>query len=47
VATYSNHWIANSGFRAAIESFLREEDAYIDRYREQAESLLPYKQTDN
>lgn len=47
VVTYSNHWIANPGFRAAIESFLREEDVYIDRYREQAESLLPYKQSDH
>ncbi len=45
VTTYSNHWIANAGFREAIANFLRDEDSYIERYREQAETLLPYRQS--
>ena len=46
VLTYSNHWIANAEFGKAIASFLQEEDSYVARYREQAESLLPYRQSD-
>jgi len=45
VLTYSNHWIANTEFRAAIASFLGEEDKHIANYREQAESLLPFRQS--
>lgn len=46
VLTYSNHWIANAEFRAAIASFLKQENHHIERYREEAMSLLPYRQSD-
>lgn len=42
--TYSNHWIANKGFREAIEKFLLEEKPYIKRYIEEANLSLPFKQ---
>jgi hypothetical protein len=45
IFTYSNHWIANQKFSAAIEDFLGEERIHIIRYREEAESLLPFKKT--
>ena len=43
IITYSNHWIANSDFSAAIADFLRQEQRHIRLYRQQAESLLPYR----
>lgn len=43
VLTYSNHWIKESGFRAAIKQFLQEESAQIHHYAEQARLLLPFK----
>jgi len=42
--TYSNHWIARPDFRDAIENFLREEDKHIERYRQEAQQLLPFRQ---
>lgn len=41
--TYSNHWIANKSFSEAIKNFLTDERGHIDRYRAEAESLLPFK----
>jgi hypothetical protein len=43
ITTHSNHWIANEGFAAAINNFLDEEKPHIDRYREEAASLLPFR----
>lgn len=42
--TYSNHWIAHPDFRDAIRNFLSEEDQHIDRYRREAQQLLPFRQ---
>ena len=43
IITYSNHWLANQGFAAAIENFLQEEREHIKSYMLQARALLPYK----
>jgi len=43
VYTYSNHWIADARFRDAIADFLMREQKHIALYKEQAESLLPFK----
>ena len=43
--TYSNHWIDNDQFRSAIETFTINEKREIDCYRQQASSLLPFKNT--
>ena len=45
ITTYSNHWIANEGFAQAIENFLMEEKPGILAYQRDAESLLPFKQS--
>lgn len=44
IITYSNHWIAHSGFSSAIADFLKEERPHILAYQEEASSLLPFKQ---
>ena len=44
IFTYSNHWIANQRFADAIDNFLAEERNHIQRYRAEAETLLPFKQ---
>lgn len=44
IPTYSNHWIKDAGFAAAIEKFLEEEAPHIDRYKEGAATLLPFRQ---
>ena len=44
IFTYSNHWIANQRFADAIDNFLTEERNHIQRYRAEAETLLPFKQ---
>lgn len=44
ITTYSNHWVANEGFAKAINNFLDEERAHIERYRQEAATLLPFKQ---
>ena len=41
--TYSSHWIANSQFRDAINAFLLNEQREVEMYRQQANSLLPFK----
>lgn len=43
ITTYSNHWIANEGFAQAINNFLDEERVHIERYQEEASSLLPFR----
>ena len=43
VLTYSQHWIAHPGFRAAIQDFLEEEGAAVRRYQQQACAALPFK----
>jgi len=43
ITTYSNHWIANEGFAQAINNFLDEEREHIERYQEEASSLLPFR----
>ncbi|PCI77448.1 MAG: GNAT family N-acetyltransferase [SAR86 cluster bacterium] len=43
IITYSNHWIANEGFAQAINNFLDEERAHIEKYKAEASSLLPFK----
>lgn len=46
ITTYSNHWIANSGFSDAIETFLKEERPHILAYQRDAGSLLPFRNND-
>ncbi len=43
ITTYSNHWIANKGFAQAITNFLDAERPHIERYKEEAFSLLPFR----
>lgn len=43
LATYSNHWIAQSDFRRAIVTYLAEENAHNLRYLEHAKEYLPFK----
>jgi len=46
VRSASYHWIADGRFRAAIADFLTHEKRNTDRYKEQAETFLPYRKTD-
>ena len=43
IITHSNHWIADQRFADAINNFLDEEKPHIDKYREEAASLLPFR----
>jgi predicted N-acyltransferase len=43
VLTYSNHWIQEPGFRAAIQQFLVQEAEGVRQYANEAASLLPFK----
>lgn len=43
VKTSSYHWIADRRFRAAIAEFLNHERRSTERYRQEAETYLPYK----
>lgn len=43
ISTYSNHWIADAQFAAAIADFLREERTRIEQYKEHAAEFLPFK----
>lgn len=43
ILTYSNHWIAHTDFRRAIQDFLRRENHAIQGYLQQASELLPFK----
>ncbi|EAW32620.1 hypothetical protein GP2143_15231 [marine gamma proteobacterium HTCC2143] len=44
--TWSNHWIAHPEFSAAINDFLLRDNASVDAYIEQAQTLLPFKKSD-
>jgi predicted N-acyltransferase len=44
--TRSYHWIADPQFRAAIDNFLVEEHAEIERYIVAASTALPFRQAD-
>jgi len=43
VETHSLHWIANPGFAEAVGKFLVQEQRQMERYREEAAELLPFK----
>jgi len=45
VHTYSNHWIADAQLSAAVGDFTRRELAHVEAYKEQAATLLPFKQS--
>lgn len=45
--TYSYHWIEDLQFRAAIDNFLVEECADIERYIEDASAALPFRHADD
>lgn len=44
IITYSNHWIADPQFDAAIGDFLLREAEHVRQYREEAAGLLPFRQ---
>lgn len=44
--TWSNHWIAHPEFRAAIDDFLLRDNQSVAAYIERAQTLLPFKQSD-
>ena len=44
VPTWSNHWIAHPAFGDAIAEFLEREALYIQRYMDEAATLLPFRQ---
>ncbi|HBL28833.1 MAG TPA: GNAT family N-acetyltransferase [Acidobacteria bacterium] len=46
VATWSLHWIRDRQFARAIADFLERERAHLERYREEASALLPYRHED-
>ena len=46
VETWSLHWIRERRFAVAIADFLARERAHIQRYVEEARSLLPYRAAD-
>lgn len=43
VITYSNHWIKEPGFRAAIQQFVAQEAEGVRQYAAEAAGLLPFK----
>ncbi|MGA9573164.1 MAG: GNAT family N-acetyltransferase [Lysobacterales bacterium] len=45
VKSVSYHWIADPRFRAAIADFLNHERRSTERYKQEAETFLPYKNT--
>ena len=46
-ATYSAHWIANSGFSNAVEQFLTQERREVDSERQALATRAPFKKDDN
>ncbi|MDX2417008.1 MAG: GNAT family N-acetyltransferase [Xanthomonadales bacterium] len=46
VKSASYHWIADSRFRVAIADFLGQEKRSTEKYKQQAETFLPYRKTD-
>lgn len=45
IYTYSNHWMLDEAFHHAIDNFVVKESYAITRYKTEAESLLPFKET--
>ncbi len=43
ISTYSNHWIVDEQFDAAITDFLEKEKTYIEQYKDNAAEYLPFK----
>ncbi|MGH6954979.1 MAG: GNAT family N-acetyltransferase [Alphaproteobacteria bacterium] len=41
--TYSAHWIADAGLRAAVEDYLKRERAHVAREMEELSELAPYR----
>lgn len=44
--TYSLHWLREPAFQTAIEKFVSEESREMQRYREAAADVLPFRQDD-
>jgi predicted N-acyltransferase len=44
---YSNHYLAELAFHEAVERFVTEETPQIEKYKHNAEKLLPFKDTDS
>ncbi|MDF1693733.1 MAG: GNAT family N-acetyltransferase [Zhongshania sp.] len=44
IATYSNHWLADADFSAAVAQFLDDEKLHIAKYLRDASAMLPFKQ---
>ena len=44
IHTWSNHWIADPRLSAAVGDFTRREEDHSEAYREDASSLLPFRQ---
>ncbi len=44
VTTYSAHWIKDPGFAKAIDHFLVREQQYMQNYKQDAATYLPFKQ---
>lgn len=43
ILTYSNHWLADSQFAAAVTNFVNEEKPHIEEYIGAASTMLPFK----
>lgn len=46
IFTHSAHWLAHPSFSDAIGNFLKEEKPHIERYKASAETLLPFRNTE-
>lgn len=44
--TWSAHWIADNGFRVAVERFLRQERVALENEMKALASLAPYRKSD-
>ena len=44
ILTYSNHWIADDRLSAAVADFTVQERQHVMAYRDEARTLLPFKQ---
>lgn len=42
--TYSNHWIGEARLKDAVADFCRRDCDHVRRYRDEATTLLPFKQ---
>ncbi|WP_339338964.1 GNAT family N-acetyltransferase [uncultured Oceanicoccus sp.] len=45
IETWSNHWIANPDFAAAINQFIDQDNQSMKEYIAQASAMLPFKKT--